>query len=64
MQEVDGKPCLRTCKDISQGTELLVWPEAQKILNEPVKNNVVMITEEQEAPQRAREDGPLKGEGM
>lgn len=76
VHEVDGKPCFRTCKDISQGTELLVWPEVQKILNEPVKNKVVTITEEvskQEAPQRAREDETLKpgyvkqgseGEGM
>ncbi|XP_026802568.3 zinc finger protein 408 isoform X1 [Pangasianodon hypophthalmus] len=63
VHEVDGKPCFRTCKDISQGTELLVWPEDQKILKEPVKNNVVPITEElckQEEPQRAKEDESLK----
>ncbi|XP_053472430.1 zinc finger protein 408 [Ictalurus furcatus] len=56
VHEVDGKPCFRTCKDISQGTELLVWPEDQNFPNEPVKNKVVTITEElskQETPQRA-----------
>lgn len=76
VHEVDGRLCFKTCKDISQGTELLVWPEVVKILNEPVKNNVVKITGElcnQEAPQRARENESLKpayitqgseGEGM
>ncbi|KAI5088540.1 zinc finger protein 408 [Silurus meridionalis] len=29
VHELDGKPCFRTCKDIRQGTELLVWPEDQ-----------------------------------
>ncbi|KAG7315304.1 hypothetical protein KOW79_021392 [Hemibagrus wyckioides] len=53
VHEVDGRLCFKTCKDISQGTELLVWPEVVKILNEPVKNNV-------KAPQRARENESLK----
>ncbi|KAF4094436.1 hypothetical protein AMELA_G00014940 [Ameiurus melas] len=63
VHEVDGKPCFRTCKDISQGTELLVWPEVQNFLNEPVKNKVAAITEElskPETPQRARKDKSLK----
>lgn len=63
VHKVDGKPCFRTCKDINQGTELLVWPEVQKILNEPVENIVVTTTEElckQEASQRAREHESLK----
>ncbi|XP_047674311.1 zinc finger protein 408 isoform X1 [Tachysurus fulvidraco] len=63
VHEVDGRLCFKTCKDISQGTELLVWPEVPKILNEPVKNYVVNTTGElcnQEAPQRAREDESLK----
>lgn len=76
VHEVDGRLCFKTCKDISQGTELLVYPEVSKILNEPVKNYVVNTTGElcnQEAPQRAREDESLKpahitqdseGEGM
>lgn len=57
VHEVDGKPCFKTCKDISQGTELLVWPEDQNILNEPVENNIVMITE---ASQRPKQDEALK----
>ncbi|KAK3528123.1 hypothetical protein QTP86_023846 [Hemibagrus guttatus] len=63
VHEVDGRLCFKTCKDISQGTELLVWPEDPKILNEPVKNNAVKITGElgnQEAPQRARENESMK----
>lgn len=54
VHDVDGKPCFRTSKDISQGTELLVWPE------EPVTNMEVTTPEEQQGSQRAGEDEPLK----
>lgn len=60
VHEMDGRTCFKTCKNISQGTELLVWPEVQ---NEPVKNKVMNITEElckKEEAQRARQDEPLK----
>lgn len=60
LHEVDGKPCFKTCKDISQGTELLVWPEMHNILNEPAENNIVTITEELEESQGLREDDALK----
>ncbi|KAI4903815.1 hypothetical protein NFI96_014575 [Prochilodus magdalenae] len=33
---VDGKLCLRTCKDISPGTELLVSEELQEVCSEPL----------------------------
>lgn len=62
VHELDGKPCFRTCKDISQGTELLVWPDAH-MLNEPANNTVVTITGElckQEGPHGAREAEALK----
>ncbi|KAL6461746.1 hypothetical protein MHYP_G00298910 [Metynnis hypsauchen] len=35
VQKVDGKLCLRTCKDISPGTELLIWAELQEVHSEP-----------------------------
>ncbi|KAL7833879.1 hypothetical protein AOLI_G00288390 [Acnodon oligacanthus] len=37
VQKVDGKLCLRTCKDISPGTELLVWAELQEVHSEPLE---------------------------
>ncbi|XP_066511301.1 zinc finger protein 408-like isoform X2 [Hoplias malabaricus] len=37
LQKVDGKLCLRTCKDINPGTELLVWDDHHDFSFEPVE---------------------------
>uniref|UniRef100_A0A3B1JZP8 Zinc finger protein 408 n=2 Tax=Astyanax mexicanus TaxID=7994 RepID=A0A3B1JZP8_ASTMX len=37
VHKVDGKLCLRTCKDLNPGTELLVWPEQNNDLSQTVK---------------------------
>ncbi|XP_036439890.1 zinc finger protein 408 isoform X3 [Colossoma macropomum] len=45
VQKVDGNLCLRTCKDINPGTELLVWAELQEVHSESLeleeKSNIV-----------------------
>ncbi|XP_072527625.1 zinc finger protein 408 isoform X2 [Salminus brasiliensis] len=37
VHKVDGRLCLKTCKDMSPGTELLVWAEEKKVLSKPVE---------------------------
>ncbi|XP_026888962.2 zinc finger protein 408 isoform X2 [Electrophorus electricus] len=45
VHEVDGKLCLRTCRDISPGTELLVLEEQWDILPVPVELDQIDVTD-------------------
>ncbi|KAI1895941.1 hypothetical protein AGOR_G00111950 [Albula goreensis] len=43
--KADGRLCLRTCKDISPGTELLLWPEDQQSPAEPPEQEESQVGE-------------------